>query len=249
MINLDKYIRYGFIVAVFAIIAMVYKACDDRQTFKEKELQEVNLRKALADTVHHFKTENGLIGAEKLTIQTELNTLKDSHQILTDNQKALIKEVERQNKNATTFAAALIQLKAEIKDWKDSKPVAETDSSVQFAKKTPNLEYDLLISNVKPLDFKMPTLTFNSLSFPNTQTINFHWKSDDKKEGYPVSFSVINSNPYFTVSNIESYTIPEIQKNKLKPTLWQKIGTFSKTTGGKVLFFGLGVGAGVLIAK
>jgi hypothetical protein len=81
--------------------------------------------------------------------------------------------------------------------------------------------------------------------FPNTQKIDFQWK-DNRKEGYPISFSVINTNPYFKVTDIQSYIIPEIIKSELKPNIWQKIGQRSKTLGGKAVIFSVGVGVGFL---
>jgi hypothetical protein len=252
MEKFEKYYKYAFFIALFGIIGLIYKSCDDRQTYKEKDIQEVNLRKALTDTIRHFITQEGLIGAEKRTLQTELSTLKDNNLNLTENQKALIKEVERQNKTATTFAAALIELKAEVVGLKNDKPTVQTDSSVQFAPKVgdnsydPNFVYDISIFNVKPFELKTPTLSISKIEFPNTQKINFNWR-DNKEEGYPVSFSVINSNPYFKVNDIESYVIPEITLPKVKPTFWMKVGNFSKSSGGKIVIFGAGVLTGAAL--
>jgi hypothetical protein len=75
--------------------------------------------------------------------------------------------------------------------------------------------------------------------------VNFHWK-DDRKEGYPISFNVINTNPYFKVHDIQSYAIPELTREKVKPTFWQKVGQFGKSTGGKLTIFGIGVGVGAI---
>jgi hypothetical protein len=128
---------------------------------------------------------------------------------------------------------------------KDDAPVAVTDSTVQFAKKLEHIQYDFTFGNLKSRDFKKSTLSINSLVFPNTQKIDFQWK-DNRKEGYPISFSVINTNPYFKVTDIQSYIIPEIIKSELKPNIWQKIGQRSKTLGGKAVIFSVGVGVGFL---
>ena len=91
-----------------------------------------------------------------------------------------------------------------------------------------------------------PTLTFQSLTLPNTQFIEFHWKNDNKV-GYPVAFSVTNTNDYFRIINIDSYIIPEIKQSTLKPTFWSKVGDFFTKSGGKLIWFGAGgVGGAVL---
>lgn len=248
MINLEKYYKYGFFIAILAIMGLVYKSCSDAKSYRDMQTQESNLRKALTDSSTHFRTKEGAWGEQKRSLQTDLDNLKDKNLNLTANQKALVKEVERQNKNAQVIAAALIDLKAEVANWKDNHPIEETDSSVRFAETTKDFVYDLTIANVKPIELKIPTLTFNKVSFPNTQTINFHWK-DDRKEGYPTEFSVINTNQYFKVNDIQSYVIPEIKKEDIKPNFWQKLGKFSKTTGGKLVFFGAGVVVGAAIIK
>lgn len=243
---MDKYFKYGFFIAIFAIIGLLYKGCDDAKKLKDTKIESSNLTKALSDTLHHFKTKEGDWGVEKRTLQTDLSNLTSKNQVLTENQQKLVKQVEQQNKTSQTIAAALIQLQAEVKGIKNDHPVISTDSSQQFVDTTnTNFQYDIAVFNVKPLEFKRPTLSINRVSFPNTQTVNFHWK-DDRKEGYPVSFSVINTNPYFKVSDIQSFAIPELTREKVKPTFWQKVGQFGKSTGGKVAIFGIGVGVGAL---
>ncbi|MFN8886691.1 MAG: hypothetical protein ACK5WF_04465, partial [Cyclobacteriaceae bacterium] len=147
----------------------------------------------------------------------------------------------------TTIAAALIQMQAEINQMKNDKPKI-TDSTVNFSSSSTDLKYDLTVYNVKPIELNTPSLLISNISLPNTQTINFNW-ADEQREGYPVSFNVINTNQYFKVYNIESYAIPEIKKTELKPSFWNSLNKFSKTTGGKMLFFGVGLATGVLIAK
>jgi len=92
------------------------------------------------------------------------------------------------------------------------------------------------------LDTK-PTLTFNSIQLPNKQFVDFYWK-DNKKKGYPVTFSVSNSNPYFKVVNLESYIIPNVDKKYLDPNGWQKIGNFIFKNGKTILYVSVGAAAG-----
>jgi hypothetical protein len=243
--HMDKYFKYGFFIAIFAVIALTSKMCSDQKKFKEADQQASNLSKALLDTLHHFQTKEGDWGAEKRTMQTELSTLKDDNLNLNANQKALIKEVERQNKTATTIAAALVELSAKVEGLTNDNAIV-TDTTVNFPFNSVDLKYNLTVSNVKPIEFKRPILRINSLEFPNTQKINFHWK-DDKEEGNPIAFSVTNTNQYFKITDIQSYAIPELKKKEIKPNFWNKVGKFSKTTGGKIVFLGAGFVLGVAL--
>jgi hypothetical protein len=85
-------------------------------------------------------------------------------------------------------------------------------------------------------------LFIDSLNLYNKQFIEFHWLNE-RKDGYPVSFTVRNSNPYFKTYDIESYIIPEVQKSQLKPNIWQKTGNFYRKNR---VPFAVGVGAGIL---
>lgn len=244
MEKFEKYYKYGFLIAILAIIALCYKSCSDSKELKSVKVEALNVTKALTDTLHHFKTKEGDWGVEKKTIQAELSTLKDANLNLNSNQKLLIKEVERQNKTATTIAAALIELTAKVEGLTNDNAIVG-DSTVNFPFTSKDLQYNLTVFNVKPIDFKKPRLTINTLSFPNTQTVNFNWK-DDKREGFPVSFSVVNTNQYFKVSNIESYIIPSINKKEIHLNVWQR---FTKSKTFKWVIFGAGITAGVFVAK
>ena len=123
------------------------------------------------------------------------------------------------------------------------------DKTVEFKNKTKDINYSFIGNNVKPFDETKPiTLDILNLSFPNEQAIDFHWK-DNKKEGYPIAFSVTNTNKYYNVYNIESYAIPNLDKEEIAPTNWQK---FKKWVGGNsdsAVKIGIGVGIGYLLFK
>jgi hypothetical protein len=87
---------------------------------------------------------------------------------------------------------------------------------------------------------------FDSFNLPNKQEISFQW-GKEPKEGYPVSFSVSNSNKYFKVANIESYAIPEIKKTELKPNFWNKLGTTFTKGGNSIVYIGIGAGIVLLL--
>lgn len=206
------------------------------------------LQRALTDTLSTYKNEKGEWVTEKLTLQDDIKDLKDKNLTLTESQKDLLDAVKKVNKENQVITAALIDMGVKLDGLINHRPVEVTDSTVQFAADTDSIKYDILVSNVKALDFTIPSLEFRKFELPNKQFVEFHWK-DNKKEGYPISFSVTNSNPYYKVYDINSYAIKELDKATVKPNLWQKLGNFSKTTGGKLVFLGVGFAAGVIIAK
>jgi len=125
--------------------------------------------------------------------------------------------------------------------------VVDPDSNrVTFIDSTEFLIYDIEIGKVmRASPLADPTILFKSLSLPNKQFIEFHWENN-KKEGYPIMFSVSNSSPYYKTYNINSYAIPELQKEVVNPNGWQKVGQWFKRNGKTVLYVagGAAVGAG-----
>jgi FtsZ-binding cell division protein ZapB len=209
---------------------------------------DIKLQRALTDTLHQFKNDKGQWVSEKLTLQLDLDDLKKKNLTLTQSQKDLLDAVKKVNKDNQVITAALIEMGIKIDKWKDDKPVEVTDSTVRFATDTDSIKYDIFVSNVKPVDLKIPKLEFRKFEMPNTQFIEFHWK-DNKKEGYPISFSVTNSNPLYKVYDINSYAIEGLDKNKIDPTWWQKFKNSTKSTTGRAILFGAGVAVGILLAK
>lgn len=216
-----------------------------------KILEKENLSKALTDSVHHYKNKEGEWVSEKLTLQSSLKDLNDKNLILTSNQKELIKAVQDINKHNQVIDAAMIDMGVKLDGLKSSEQVIETDSTEKFVSnpKDTTLNYEIIVNNVKRFNPSiLPTLDFKKFQLPNKQTVEFHWKND-KKEGYPVTFTVTNSNPYYKVYNIDSYAIPELTRPNVKPTFWEKLGKLSKSTGGKIVFVGIGFVAGAVLVK
>jgi hypothetical protein len=212
---------------------------------------EIKLKNALVDTVHTYQNKQKEWVTEKLTIQSTIKNLEKSNTQLTQDQKQLIATVKELNKNNTVIVAALVKMQVKIDSLllDGNVTVDTTKKQVSFKdeyvldKKI--MKYDFTIGKVVPATIGVkPTLFITSLEFPNTQTVDFFWK-DNKKEGYPVSFSVANSNDFFKTVNIESYAIPEINKEQIKPTGWQKFTGFFKKTGDKLVYIGVGVGIGI----
>jgi hypothetical protein len=69
-----------------------------------------------------------------------------------------------------------------------------------------------------------------------------------KEKDYPVKGTIVNSNPYIKTNEMDSFIIPEVKKEDIKPTFWQKTKKSAKNvvkTGKWVI---IGVGVGLLIS-
>jgi hypothetical protein len=227
--------------------AIIYFQHKSILKLKDKYQTEVKLRNALLDTMKVYQNKEGEWVAEKLTLQETLANLNKINSQLSAEQKDLLARVKEANKKNTIIAAALIESNVIIDSLKNlTKPIIDTiNKNITFRDSTKNLKYDIKIGNVMPVLKLNPTLTFQSLMLPNTQFIEFHWKND-KKIGYPVAFSVTNTNDYFKTINIDSYIIPEIQKQTIKPTFWKKVGDFFTKSSNKWIWFSVGGAAGIV---
>lgn len=244
-INWPKAIPY-IIIIIMGII--IYYYVDRSGDFKEKYQTEQKLTKALQDTATKYINKNKELVTEKLTLQTDVKNLTDENYVLTESQNELIdrvKEVERKN---TIITAALVQSQVTIDSLLGATIVVDTsDNTVTVADSTEDIQYEFVVGKVKPVFFNQkPTFVINKLYLPNKQFIEFHWKND-KKEGYPISFSVSNSNKYFKTTNIDSYAIPELQKPKLKPTFWQRAWKGIKASSPYLVGGAIGAGAMYII--
>jgi len=156
---------------------------------------------------------------------------------------AKVKEVNEKN---AIITAALIQANFKVDSLLHAGTVIvdTTNKTVEFIEtNNPDIKYDFKAFGVLPYPINSkPTLIINSLFLPNEQFVEFHWKNE-KKNGYPIAFSVTNSNKYVKVSNINSYAIPELQKEIVNPNGWQKIGQWF-VKNGKIVGY---VAGGVII--
>lgn len=207
--------------------------------WKQKHQTEVNLNTALnADMVVYQNKEKEWV-SEKLTMQASLKQLDEKFGQLSDSQKELVDRVKKINRDNTVITAALIEANVKIDSLLvgqggGGEVVVDTvEKKVNFnnlvtADSTTNFVYDIDINHVLPAHVDvMPTMLFKSLDFPNKQLVTFEWKND-KKRGYPISFSTTNSNGYYKTYDINSYAIPELYKETLDPTGWQKVGYWFK---------------------
>jgi hypothetical protein len=225
-------------------------------------LAEVNLKNALIDSMSTYRNKEKEWVAEKLTIQGSVKELEKENLTLTNSQKELltrVKNVEKEKnqlkQEKEVIAAALIETQLIVDSLKHqgetvvdttSKQVSFTDlyqKTIDDVKYT--MKYDFVVGNVLPANpLEKPSFLIKSLSFPNEQFVDFHWNKD-KKKGYPISFSVSNSNGFYQTANIESYAIPNLKKEIINPTGWQKIGSFFRENGNKAVYIGIGGAIGV----
>lgn len=243
-INYKLAIPYVLVVLLMAIGAYYFHKVNKLEVSLQSE---TNLRLALVDTVSTYRNQRNEWVAEKRTMQFKLNDKEFENKELVKR----VKETEKKNatleKKVTVFAAALVESQVVIDSLQKSKVfVSERDSSVLFTSKSPNLEYIFKVKPVYTFKNQPPQLTFVDFKIPNKQYIEFHWRNTPK-DGYPISFSVTNTNPYFKTVNIESYVIPEIYKPDIKPSFWKKVGTGMKKGGGKLIYVGIGAGLVLLL--
>jgi len=219
-INWLKLIPY---IIILLLIGAICYYIDRSGDFKEKYQEEVKLTKALQDTATKYINKNGELTTEKLTLQTGIDNLTEENYVLTESQKELMNRVKDVEKRSTIIAAALIESQIIIDSLRGANVVVDTtENTVTVSDSTESIEYEFIIGKVKPVFMdQKPTFTINRLYLPNKQFVEFHWRNE-RKEGYPISFSVSNSNKYFKTTNIESYAIPELLKPNIKPTFWQR---------------------------
>lgn len=234
------------ILAFIILIGIIYFQKQKIDKLNNKYQKEIKLKNALLDSVQYYQNKENEWVAERLTIQETVKNLEKMTTQLTTSQKELLNRVKEVEKSNSIITAALIETNIKIDELKPN--VTVNDSSVIFSDSTKNLEYEIEIEHVKPINFAIkPTLNFNKFNMPNKQFIEFHWK-DDKKNGYPVSFSVTNSNEFFKTTNINSYAIPELNKNDINPNNWHKFGNWVIKNGKIITYIGVGglVGGGTV---
>ncbi|MAD96483.1 MAG: hypothetical protein CMB99_04065 [Flavobacteriaceae bacterium] len=217
---------------------------------EKKYQQALKLQEALQDSLRSYRTESGVLISEKRSLQINLKELKGINEKLNTHQQQLVKNIQKLQKERKNekevFAAAQINYKKLI----DSLHIqmASLKKNLHFESTNPNFQFDIEIVGVRPLENQTPKLNIQSLDFPNTQTITFNFDKNHRKD-YPISFSVMNSNPYFKTNNIESYVIPGIQKEVVNPNAQQKFRNWFQRNGNRLLVGTLSFLGGVAIAS
>lgn len=215
---------------------------------KHEMKESIKLRNALTDTITHYVNDIGEHVAEKKTLQASIAFFENENIILSNSQKNLFDRINKLENDKNIIAAALVESKIIIKNLEDSLNVVYdvVGDDIKFMGKNDHFRFGITVKNVKPLLNFTPKILFDSLYLYNEQFIDFQW-DNDKKLNYPISFSISNSNPYFRVNNVESYAIPELDKNSVKPTNWIKFKNWAKNNWSNGLIFGVGVGFGYLM--
>lgn len=215
----------------------------------DKYQSEVNLKKALLDTVTTYQNKEGDWVNEKRTMQADYTDLLKDKDNLTAEQKRLLRKIGEVNKEKDVIAAALYDANITIEGLTHGGIIVvdTTKKIVDFIEtKNPDIRYNFRALGVLPFPTDSePKFIINKLSLPNEVFIEFHWLNE-KKEGYPMAFSVTNTNKYIETYNVNSYAIPEIKPTILDPTGWQKIGQWFEKNGKVVIYVagGVAVGAG-----
>ena len=215
----------------------------------DKYQSEVNLKKALLDSLDVYQNTEGEWVAEKRTIQATIKELESMNGELTADQKRLLAKIKEVNKDNSIITAALIRANFVIDSLLHSGIVIvdTTNKTVDFIETTnSNIRYNFQARGVLPFPPNTkPSLMINNLTLPNEQFVEFHWM-DNKKEGYPIAFSVTNTNNYIKVYDVNSYAIPEIKKEVINPTGWEKVTVWLRKNGKVVGYVvgGVAIGAG-----
>jgi hypothetical protein len=238
---------------------VVFQYFGNDRDWSDKYNLSTKLSEALADSVEHFKTENGELGAEKRTLQGNIDDILKENDNLSKNQESLLNTIKRINKEhrgeKEVWAAArityetlidsmnnVIATAANIDTVNNVVSFVQTDTAAHFI-------YDLDVLGVRPYpESIVPEMRFNKVDFPNAQTITFQFDKTKRKD-FPVSFTVLNTNQYYKVYDLDSYTIPNIQKEVVNPTTGQKIWKWFKINGKYVLVGAAGYAIGSAASK
>jgi hypothetical protein len=210
---------------------------------KNQEMTE-KLMYALQDSMRIVIKANGEMSYERKTLQAELKDLKRENLNLNANQRFLLSQIES-TKNL--ISAGLVDISVRLSGMTNNNSNFTNDSTVNFTYNSDSLKYNIDIKGVAKYKNLKPSMTFNNIETPNKMVVDFKW--GEKKEGYPVSFSVTNTNPLYKVNDIQSYAIPQLDKREVKPTRWQKFKRKYIKIGKYGVGVGLGAGMGLLLLK
>ena len=232
----------AFLAAVVLLMILAFGWMTNSRNAANAHLQqEISLRNALQSEMVITKDKLGRETAEKLTLQTDVKTLVDMKDKLSADKQQLIELVQRQDKDHKLIVAALVKTKVVVKEIRSEKPAVLTDSSASFVVATDSIGYEATVTGVHVDSAKVPSLVVRNLVIPNSSEISFQW--GEKKEGYPISFKITNSNPLFHTQNVESYAIPQLTKAEVRPNFFEGLSLTLKN--GKTPFV-IGVSAGAL---
>jgi len=256
---LTKNNRWAIVLIVILLLvgSGIYKIQTNKiDKLNSKYKSEVKLKNALTDSIDIYKDKEDNWVAEKLTIQGRIDDLLEDSARLTASQQDLIEKVNIANAKNTVITAAVIRYQAIIDSLKHGGIVIvdTTNKTVDFIEnENPDIKYNFQAKNVLPFSSEIkPTLLIKTLKLPNEQFIKFQW-DEDKRADYPISFSVTNTNKFIKVYDVNSYAIPDLHKEDIDPTNWEKFSDWLNRNQKYLKYFGggtlVGGAAGYLIFK
>lgn len=243
----DNLLRTIIIILILGLGSTVYLQHNKIKRITLEHRNEIKLKNALNDSVNYYINELGEVVAEKLTLQSTIKNLESLNDQLTASEKELLARLKQEKNEKAVIVAALVDAKIIIDSLMGAGDVAVTDSTIEFNSFDTEeyFKYNIVVNGAKPITSLIkPAIFFNRLEFPNQQFIKFNW--GEKEEGYPIEFSISNSNPYYKVLDVSSYAIPELQKDVVNPSGWEKVGQWFKRNGRTIVYVGAGaaIGAG-----
>lgn len=228
---------------ILVCLGLGYGWYDSNQKKNQELDMRIKLENALADSIRSFKNKRGEWVTEKNTLQASINDLEDMNGALNEQQKELIERVKETNKEKEVISAALFKAEATIDSLLNTEAEILNDSTLAFNDSTEHFNYSISVGNVEPYKEYKPYLSINNITIPTSYFVSFNWDKN-RRENYPMSFNVTPTNPYIKITSTESYAIPELQKQIIKPTGWKKIGNFFKDRWQDLLIGGVGFGVG-----
>lgn len=247
-INKLNIILIGIIILITSIsYTIITHQNKKKNLLEDKLLSNNNLISALTDTLSIVVGENGELLKEKKVMQTNIKELEGTNIVLTKNQKKLVDRVNSLQKKYNVISTTLIETELELKNIKNSIGVVDTvKNSVVFSEISKEMEYSVRVKNIRPYKNLIPELIFDEFKVYDTISLDFIW--GDKKEGYPVSVMIGNSNKYVDTVGVDSYMIPNI-KPENKKGFWRRTGSWLKGKKNMLIGFTIGIGLGVGLAN
>jgi hypothetical protein len=151
-LNFKKAIPYIFIIFLLIIIYFFYKK---NENLNQRIGMIDNLNIALNDSLIQYHNSYNELVSEKLTLQSDIQYLKEINGQLTESQRELLDRIIKLEKNTTVIAAALIETNVKIDSLKGGNVIV-TDTNVTFTDIKPEIEYLFRVNNIKPLSNKKP---------------------------------------------------------------------------------------------
>lgn len=248
-----KTIILSLVVLLVLIVSGIIISIQNNKINKIKNQYEteVKLRNAIESKIDSFYNVNDELVLTKKTLQSDLKRLNELKDKLTQNQKELLNEINSKNKNIKVLAAANIKMQIKIDSLNKIITEGEIDTLkniIIFKDSTKYINYKFKVDNVQPFNDNKPVNhSIEYLILNNEQYVEFNYDDGDKKQSYPISFDVKNSNKYMKPYDIDSYIIEEIDIPDLEKGFFGEIWDWYKNQSTFIkLGTGVFIGGGVV---